>query len=79
MNFREYRGSLEASMKTLVTLKDRDSLVEHCKYIVGKTFDPTALKVEPYGDGPDNRIGWTATFIVTLKDYGIIGFLDSAC
>ncbi len=79
MNFREQHESLDASMKTLVRLKDRNDLVKHCERIVGKTFEPTALRVEPYGNGPDNRIGWSATFIVILDGCGVIGFIDSAC
>ncbi len=79
MNFREHRRSLNASMKTLVALRDRNDLVKHCEHIVGETFEPTALRVEPYDNGPDNRIGWLTTFIVTLDGYGVMGFIDSAC
>ena len=79
MQFREHRGSLDEAMKTKVILKDRSDLLEHCKSIpalFGRTFDPAALKVEPYG-GPDDRIGWSATYIVTIEGCAI-GFTDSA-
>ncbi len=56
MQFREHRGSLEDSMKTLIEIENRDHLLEHCKYIIGDIFDPIILKVEIYDKMPDNRI-----------------------
>jgi len=80
MKFREQRGGLAESMETLIELPDRASLVSHCQKLLASSqfvFDPTKLKVEPYG-GEDSRIGWKSTHIVTIEKYGVIGFTDMA-
>jgi len=75
MRFREQRGILDDSMKTLVELKDRNALVEHCKKIYQRahlgdgTLDPERLKVKLYNNGrPDDRIGWEKVYIVVEAD-----------
>jgi len=82
MKFREHRGSLADAMKTLVELPDRAALVQHCRELLAPyqfVFEDSALKVEPYGTGSDDRIGWKETHVVTIEKYGVIGFTDSAC
>jgi len=81
MKFRFHRGSLADSIKTLVELKGRDDLVKHCQSLLGQdfVFEPSALKVEPYGSGGDERIGWEHVFVVTIEGYGVIGFTDAHC
>jgi hypothetical protein len=68
-------------MATLVELPDHASLVEHCQKLLAPfnfVFDSPALKVEPYS-GADTRIGWKATYVVTIEKYGVMGFTDAAC
>lgn len=82
MKFREHRGALADSMKTLVELPDRVALVEHCRKLLAPfrfQFDAATLEVQPYGIGRgDDRIGWKKIYIVTIKGYGVIGFTDGA-
>ncbi|HKC01397.1 MAG TPA: hypothetical protein VKD23_21615 [Terriglobales bacterium] len=70
--FREQRGSLEESLRTLVTLKDWPELVAHIRRLF--SLFPVAeeeISVEPYGY--DARIGWQ-TYIVTIRGQGVAGF-----
>ena len=81
MKFREHREGLAESMATLVELPDRASLVGHCQNLLAPfdfVFESSALKVKPYS-GPDARIGWDSTNIVTIDGYGVMGFTDSVC
>lgn len=81
MKFRHHRGGLKESMKTLVTLEDRNALVQHLREYFKEWFDvvPDKVKLERYGDGPDTRIGWDKVFIVTIDGFGPVGFTDGPC
>jgi hypothetical protein len=74
VRFREQRGGLEESMRTVVTLKDRAELVSHLRKVLAPL--PVAakdVKVRHYCY--DDRIGWS-TFIVCVGD-GVAGFTDA--
>jgi hypothetical protein len=77
MLFREHRGGLAESMKTVVTLDDRARLVA---YVQDKLrcycmdVKPEQVHVIPYCY--DDRIGWD-TYIVTVDGYGVFGMTDS--
>lgn len=76
MKFREHRGTLDDSMATVVDLPDREALIAHCWTLLGPfkhLFKEADLKVKPYC--MDQRIGWN-THIVTLANYGVLGFTD---
>ena len=76
MKFREHRGMLDDSMKTVVDVADRAALVSLLQtqlQLCGFAFNDEDLKIEPYGY--DKRIDWN-THIVTIKGYGVIGFTD---
>lgn len=81
MKFRHHRGSLAESMKTLVELDGRETLVNYLQkhFDLWFTFKPEQLKVEPYGSGGDKRIGWKQTYLVTIEGFGVAGFADSPC
>lgn len=75
MLFREHKGSLDKSMKTVVELKDIDELVKYISDMLqpfGMSVTPDSLHTQPYGY--DNRIDWE-TYIVTLDGYGVVGFI----
>lgn len=74
--FREHRGGLEDSMKTLKSFNNRDELVEYCKSILDKEFDE--FEIKPYG-GPDARIGWDATYMVVVDGCGLVGYINKMC
>jgi hypothetical protein len=79
MKFREHRGHLTDSMKTLVEIKDRDALVNHLRYVFREfdaPLDFSLIRIEPYFMEPDVRIGWDHTYIVALPGYGVLGFTD---
>jgi hypothetical protein len=70
--FREHRGSLADSMKTMVDLPDCETAIRHIRK---HSFIPnTFLICMPY-TGPDWRIDWPRTYIV-INEYGPIGFAD---
>lgn len=87
MRFREHRGGLDASMKTVVTLEtSRRALAEHCNKLLrpfardsNSTTTETALEIVLYFDKPDERIGWDSTYLVKIRGYGVIGYIDSPC
>ena len=67
MLYREHRGSLEDSMKTIFSIK---STKKDLSQIIGCNIED--IEVKEYGY--DDRIGWN-TFIVLVK--GIpVGFTD---
>ena len=76
MKFREHRGHLTDSMKTVVDIVDREALISLLQSRLqpcGFTFASKDLKIEPYG--LDDRINWD-TNIVTIAGYGVAGFTD---
>ncbi len=76
MKFREHRGHLVDSMKTVVEVDDRPALVSLLQNQLGQfgfSFNDADLLVKPYAY--DNRIDWD-TYIVTIKGYGVAGFTD---
>lgn len=80
MQFREHRGSLDESLKTLIKLTDRDALVKHCQKLLAPyhfKFDAPDLEISPYSHDPNKHIGWKCTCIVKIKGYGVMGFTDS--
>lgn len=80
MQFREHRGTIAESIETIVTLKDRQALVDHCQTLLTPLsfrFEPDALTVTYYSDMPDTRVGWERTYIVIIEGHGVIGFSDS--
>lgn len=62
IKFREHRGSLEESMKTVQEFSSRKDLIEH----ISKRFDP----YEIYSDikfehvGFDSRVGWDTYYVL---------------
>src|SRR5260221_7816002 len=70
--FREQRGSLEESLRTLVTLKDWPELVAHVRRLFSLfPVREEEISVEPYVY--DTRIGWE-TYIVTVRRQGVARF-----
>lgn len=79
MKFREHRGSLADSMATEAEVADHATLVAHIAALfvdMPVTVTAEALHVAPYAF--DKRTGWN-THLVTLDDYGVVGFTDGPC
>lgn len=84
MRFRFHRGSLADSMSTLrefvSDLEFRHAIEDWLE--PGFHRGPPDLsvlrrtRIEPYGEGSDDRIGWPATFVVMVDDT-VVGFADS--
>lgn len=73
MKFRDHRGGLAESMATLVEIDPTmDALKQHLSHR-SRTVDAETLQAEPYG--PDDRIGWAATFVIRDR-HGVLGFTD---
>lgn len=84
MRYRPHRGSWPASIAEMVDgIESKRQLVDamrlRCSLLEYYPPDdrPTVenVTVEPYGNGPDKRIGWAATYIVCVKG-GAWGFTD---
>lgn len=72
--FREHRGSLDDSMKTVVPCFTYDGLLKYVRGMLYQWYvEVPSLQVEHYHY--DERIGWD-NWIVTLKGYGVVGFTD---
>lgn len=72
--FREHRGSLDESMETCIIINSFDQLYkiirdELSPYIKVNKRDVT---VEYYCN--DTRINWPNTHIVTVQNFGVIGY-----
>lgn len=81
MKFREHRGTLADAMHTCVELPNHAALVEHCRRLfesfpTAPRVDEHTVKVMLYTTDRDERIGWDNTYIVTLKNHGVLGFTD---
>ncbi|QIG76176.1 hypothetical protein EVC24_155 [Rhizobium phage RHph_I4] len=75
--FRPQRGSLTDAMAEMRVFDTLDDLYRYVKDqlrpFTNAPVDLEAIKIEYYGY--DSRIEWDQ-YIVTLKDYGVLGFLD---
>jgi hypothetical protein len=84
IRFRFHRGSLADSMATERFIYDDLSFRKAVEEFVrgGPCAGPPNLElierthVKPYGDGPDTRVGWERTYIVTVDGFGVVGFCD---
>jgi len=79
--YREHRGTLSESMETVKEFHSRSDFVKYLQNDFDKEFgvgevDLNEVKIKKYSDGIDERIGWD-THIVSLDDYGILGFTDA--
>ena len=81
MRFRLHRGSLAESMNTMRTFRYRAEFVHFLRGWAGLHASPSdeiflaQLGFVLYGDGPDERIGWERTYLVTLAG-SPVGFSD---
>ena len=76
MLYRDHRGGLAESMETVVELEDRAALDAHIATLLkpwGKIVTPDQIHSKWYCLDP--RIGWD-TWIITVKDYGVMGFTN---
>jgi hypothetical protein len=74
--FREHRGSLEDSMKTVRPCYSFEELYAYCRVLLWPwyiEFTKEQLHIKPYGY--DERIDWD-THIVTLDGYGVVGWTN---
>ena len=73
IKFREHRGALGESMKTVVELKNREELNAYIADLLRPycVINPSEIIYKKYGY--DRRIDWH-TLLVSVKDYGVVGF-----
>jgi hypothetical protein len=74
MKFREARGSLEESMKTVVMLADGEELAKYVGSLIWKPWLEPGDFIVTY-QGFDGRIGWES-YLVVLPRYGVVGYID---
>jgi hypothetical protein len=80
VHFRERRDRVEESLKTIVELKDRAALIDHCRRLIagdGTPPAPVTLSFVPYDLAPDPQTGWECTYLVMVYGYGPIGYTDA--
>ncbi len=79
MKFREHRGQLKESLKTVVDIDSRAELVKHVREMLKEInfeFQDADLTVEKYAH--DSRTKWDM-YIVRVQKYGTVGFTDGPC
>lgn len=78
MKFREHRGSLDASMETIVELEPTvDALVNHLNATCSM-FEFKAEDLRLKFTGSDRRIAWNESWYVYFEGFGVIGMSDCA-
>lgn len=74
MKFREHRGTLSESLKTVRDISPtKKAIALEVSFGSFRNVEEKDIVVKPYG--PDPRIDWD-THIVVLEGYGVIGFTD---
>lgn len=79
MKYRDHRGGLAESMETVQEFDTRTELLAYLHKEMGTwgfKFDDSTVRIEPYGDGKDDRIGWNNLHIVIIEGFGPVGFAD---
>ena len=71
--YREHRGSLSESMKTVQEFETKQDLINYLKQNFSVPFYGYNLRLDHYC--MDKRINWD-TYIVTIKGFGVVGFTD---
>lgn len=80
MKFRQHYGrTIDDSMETVVEVADYAALLDHLRALAAPwpTFPPInekTISIKKYWR--DERIGWLDQHIVTLVDYGVLGYTD---
>ncbi len=75
--FRFHRATLEESIQTCIKIESKEHL---CKIInkdlnhPNKKIDIDDIIIHPYCN--DERINWDFTYIVKLKNLGVVGFIN---
>jgi hypothetical protein len=74
IKFREHRGSLEESIKTLKEFKTKEELLD----FLNKKFKVAIHKINsnPYFQHYDRHADWKETYIITINSGGVLGFTD---
>jgi hypothetical protein len=79
VRFRERRDRVDESLQTIVELKDRAALVDHCRRLIESEGTPVStltVSIIPYDLTPDAQTGWECTYLVMAYGYGPIGYTD---
>lgn len=81
MKIRMHRGGLAESIATQQTIEPTMvAVMAYLKCELGSFLELfpkqlDGLVVEPYADGPDERIGWAQTYVVNTST-GVVAFTD---
>ncbi len=73
IKYRDHRGSLDESMKTVQEFETKQDLVKYLKENCVVPFYGYNLRMDHYCF--DKRINWD-TYIVTIKGFGVVGFAN---
>jgi hypothetical protein len=81
--FRWQRGGLDESLKTTVEVCTLEELFARMQATDGPLAPatPQDIRVEPYDALPDPKIGWPATYAVSVRvaepdTWALVGFAD---
>lgn len=75
--YRDHRGGLAESLETTQVFNSLNELIDYLKQSLKEynfEFLNSDIKIKPYCY--DKRIHWN-TYIVTIKNFGVVGFTDS--
>lgn len=76
MRYREHRGGLEESVRTTVEVDTKRDLLKLVNSIFWENFTEDQLKIRKYTENGDPRIGWVKLSIVSIEDFGVVGWLE---
>ena len=76
MRFRFHKSTIADSLETQIEVLSKEDLFNAIKeYLKPFVFDFCIDDIECSYYGFDNRINWD-TYLITLKNYGVIGMTD---
>lgn len=79
IKYRPHRGGLAEAMMEYREFPNRDLLEQHLrKRFADMPWKDAEISIEPYVLAPDDRIGWSESWIIRMGDAGVVGFTDGA-
>lgn len=78
--YRPHRGMLADAMaesRAFQSIPEAREFIANSQSSEFFKIAPADIVCEHYGSGEDKRIGWQETYILTVKNWGVIGFTDT--
>lgn len=70
MRFRRYYDTFEESVATIVEVNDKADLAEYLQ------IPEKRISINIFSKRVDWRIGWAQTYVVVVRNEGVVGYCD---